>query len=534
VVAGDITPELAPISYGADMDDALRSLTEIISRDEDLSARYPARWLAIKLLEQDENLLDEVKGSPLEEEILRVVQRADTRMEKIYGEPPENIISDYRFGFISGVCRQAVQMVVHDRRTVTDKIDKVVTNRALGPVILLGVLYGIYEFVFWASEKPVEWFEAFFGWMGGLAEAALPDGLVKSMLISGVIDGVGGVLGFVPLILFMFFAIAILEDSGYMARMAFILDRAFKFFGLHGSSVLSLIVSGGISGGCAVPGVMAARTLKSSKERLATILVAPLMNCGAKLPVYALLIGAFFTANMGRMMFLLTLVSWSLALLTALVLRKTVLKGPAAPFVMELPPYRLPTMKGLLIHSWERTWMYIRKAGTVILAISVLLWALMTFPRLPAESAAKYEGSEARAAAALKHSVAGRIGTGLEFFTKPLGFDYRTNIALVGGFAAKEVVVATLGTAYSLGDVDPEETKSLSQRLAEEPGFNPLVAFGLMLFVMLYSPCFVTVVVMKKETGGWKWPIFAMVYTTLFAYVVALVVVQGGRLLGLG
>jgi ferrous iron transport protein B len=178
--------------------------------------------------------------------------------------------------------------------------------------------------------------------------------------------------------------------------------------------------------------------------------------------------------------------------------------------------------------------MYIRKAGTVILAISVLLWALMTFPRLPAESAAQYESDAARSAAALKHSFAGRIGTGLEFFTGPLGFDYRTNIALVGGFAAKEVVVATLGTAYSLGEVNPEEAKSLSRRLAEEPGFNPLVAFGLMLFVMLYSPCFVTVVVMKKETGGWKWPLFAMTYTTLFAYVVALVVVQGGRLLGLG
>ncbi len=534
VVQGEITPAPAKISYGAEMDDAVTKLSDIIASDESLESRYPAKWLAIKLLEQDEELLEEIQDSPRKEEILEVVNGADARMDKIYGELPENIISDFRFGFISALCRKSVKKVTHERRTITDKIDKVVINRALGPVILFAILYGIYQFVFWISDAPVEWFETFFGWLGHLAESILPDGLVKSLVVSGIIDGVGGVLGFVPIILFMFFAIAILEDSGYMARIAFIMDRALKFFGLHGNSVLALIVAGGISGGCAVPGVMAARTLKSSKERLATILVAPFMNCGAKLPVYVLFIGAFFASKKGEMMFLLTLISWSLALMAAWILRKTILKGPSAPFVMELPPYRLPTLKGLLIHSWERTWMYVRKAGTVILAISVLLWALMTFPRMDGADLARYKTQEARATAMLKHSIAGRIGTGMETLTRPLGFDYRTNIALIGGFAAKEVVVATLGTAYSLGEVNPEGTDSLSQRLAREPGFSPLKGFALMLFVMLYSPCLVTVAVMKKETGGWKWPLFAMVHATALAYLVALVVVQGGRLLGLG
>lgn len=313
------------------------------------------------------------------------------------------------------------------------------------------------------------------------------------MIISGVIDGVGGVLGFVPLIMFMFFGISILEDSGYLARVAYMLDRAFRAFGLHGNSVMAFIVSGGIAGGCAVPGVMASRTLKSPREKLATMLTVPFMNCGAKLPVMALLVGAFFAEYEAVMMLLITLIAWGGALLTARLLRSTVISGPATPFVMELPPYRLPTFRGLFIHTWERTWQYIKKAGTVILAISILLWVLMTFPGLSDRDAQQFEQqrqaihrnapatllmelersaedesfalSEAAAELqsslssidrkeeelTLRHSAAGRVGTALESVSRFAGFDWRTNIALVGGFAAKEVVVSTLGTAYSLG-----------------------------------------------------------------------------------
>ncbi|MCG8620054.1 MAG: ferrous iron transporter B, partial [Desulfobacterales bacterium] len=342
-----------------------------------------------------------------------------------------------------------------------------------------------------------------------------------------------------------FLGISFLEDSGYLARMAFMLDRVFRMFGLHGASVMAFIVSGGIAGGCAVPGVMAARTLKSPKERLATLLTVPFMNCGAKLPVYALLVAAFFAENQARVMLILTLISWTGALLVARLLRSTVIKGEATPFVMELPPYRLPTLKGLLIHTWERTWQYMKKAGTVILGISIVLWAMMTFPGLdettltqfeakrsavtdnvsPAvlneieaaegdeglsetalavkEDLALIDGEEAQAA--LKNSVAGRIGVALESISSLAGFDWRTNIALVGGFAAKEVVVSTLGTAYSLGEVDPEENTSLAERLQSAPGWGPLTAFSLMIFTIFYAPCFVTVVCIARETGSWKW-----------------------------
>jgi len=430
----------------------------------------------------------------------------------------------------------------------------------------------LYHFVFVYSEWPVSILESFFGWMSGLAEVWLPEGLLKSMIISGIIDGVGGVLGFVPLIMFMFFGISILEDSGYLARVAFMLDRVFSIFGLHGSSVMPFIISGGIAGGCAVPGVLATRTLKSGKERLATLLTVPFMNCGAKLPVYALLVAAFFSKHEAAFMFFLTLTAWAGALLTAKVLRSTIIRGEASPFVMELPPYRFPTLKGLLIHSWKRTWQYIKKAGTIILAISILLWAMMTFPRMPEdklqvldqsrnqilstasaevlreiETSASVENlspraqsfmeqlrnEDARAAeAALRYSFAGRLGTALERISRWAGFDWRTNIALVGGFAAKEIVVSTLGTAYSLGGVDADNSQSLSQTLSNSPNWRPLTALALIFFVMFYSPCFVAVACISKEAGSWKWGAFSMIFNTLLAFILACIVFQVGTALG--
>jgi ferrous iron transport protein B len=298
---------------------------------------------------------------------------------------------------------------------------------------------------------------------------------------------------------------------------------------------MAFIVSGGIAGGCAVPGVMATRTLRSPKERLATLLTVPFMNCGAKLPVYALLVAAFFTDHRAQVMLIITLISWGGALLVAKLLRSTVIQGPATPFVMELPPYRLPTFKGLLIHTWERTWQYIRKAGTVILGISIILWAMMTFPQLDAGKAAQLNSGDGSAvvsepmapeAAALKHSIAGRMGTALESVTRYAGFDWQTNIALVGGFAAKEVVVSTLGTAYSLGEVDPEDSTSLARRLRTADGWGPVTAFSLILFTIFYSPCFVAVVCIVRESGSWKWGVFSMVFNTLLALSLSTVFYQ--------
>jgi ferrous iron transport protein B len=457
-----------------------------------------------------------------------------------------------------------------DRLHLSDKVDKVVTNRFLGPLIMLAILFGLYQFTFTYSEVPVAWFEAFFGWLGDTVSSQLPDGMLKSMIISGVIDGAGGVLGFVPIIMFMFLGIAVLEDSGYLARVAFMMDRIFRIFGLHGNSVMAYIVSGGIAGGCAVPGVMATRTLKSPRERLATLLTVSFMNCGAKLPVLALLTAAFFSAHQAQVLFSLTLLAWVVALLVAKLFRSTILRGESTPFVMELPPYRLPTFKGLAIHTWERTWQYIKKAGTVILAISILLWAMMTFPGLPeteealyaarqeavlAEYPAELHGQVAaggeitdpaakelnrrlleiesdKAQHGLRNSIAGRMGTTLEKISWLAGFDWRTNIALVGGFAAKEVVVSTLGTAYSLGEVDPEETSSLAQTLADDPGWNPAVAMAMIVFIMFYAPCFVTVVCIVREAGSWKWGLFSMAFNTVFAFGFATVVYQVAKALG--
>ncbi|WP_249620997.1 ferrous iron transport protein B [Desulfuromonas sp. CSMB_57] len=550
IMAGKKMPPLV-ISYGEDVDLALQEMEQEIVTGFSNCA-YPPRWLALKILENDEQILDfcQKENPELYNRLEAIKARLARHISSTLDTCPEAVIADHRYGYIKAILKQGV--ISHnqdqDRLFISDRIDQVVTNRFAGPLIMLAVIMGLYHFTFTYSELPVAWLEGLFGWLSGVAEAGLPDGLLKSLIIAGVIDGAGGVLGFAPIIMFMFFGIAILEDSGYLARVAFMLDRVFRSFGLHGASVMPFIVSGGIAGGCAVPGVMATRTLKSPRERLATLLTAPFMNCGAKLPVFALLVGAFFAQNEARVMLIITLIAWCGALLSAKLLRSTVIRGESTPFVMELPPYRLPTFRGLLIHTWERTWQYVKKAGTIILAISILLWALMTFPGLPETrqeafeqqretvTAAAAEDMEEQllridaqeAEAALRHSIAGQIGTAMESVTSLAGFDWRTNIALVGGFAAKEVVVSTLGTAYSLGEVDPEETGSLAATLAKDPNWNPVVAFALIVFTIFYAPCFVTVVCIAREAGSWKWGAFSIVFNTAIAFGLAVLVYQIG------
>lgn len=562
------------LSYGKDIDGVLDEMEEIITEAKLLTDKYPARWIGLKFLENDQQVIDksEEENIDVAARLGQIVSRVKKHLLVTLNTHPEAVIADYRYGYIKSVLQDGIvtRSFDNDRLFITDKIDAVLTNRFLGPVIMLAILLGLYKFTFTYSEIPVGWFEAFFGWLAGTADQMLPDGYLKSLVISGIIDGVGGVLGFVPIIAFMFFGIAVLEDSGYLARVAYMMDRVLRVFGLHGSSVMSYIVSGGIAGGCAVPGVMAARTLRSKNERLATILTAPFMNCGAKLPVLALLIAAFFQNGQSQMMFALTLVAWIGAVLVAKFLRVTIIRGESTPFVMELPPYRLPTFQGLLIHTWERTWQYIKKAGTVILAISVLIWAMMTFPEMPGQQRQNFEiqrheilasytpdirvevasenrgGDLSESAAqlkeellvidnkeseqALKYSLAGRIGTALERVSQYAGFDWRTNIALVGGFAAKEVIVSTLGTAYSLGEVDAENSGSLSETLASKPGWNKVVGLAVILFVMFYAPCFVTVVCIARETGSWKWGLFSMAFNTVFAFILAVTVYQVGML----
>jgi ferrous iron transport protein B len=622
--------EPAVITYGRDVDQSIGEIEDLLRSGLAAEGKYPLRWLAIKCLEGDSQVLGflerEMGPGP---EIENVCTRTAKHLMSTLEEEPEGIIADYRYGYIAGITKKCLKRRVESRLNLSDQIDRVLTNRVLGPLIMILVLYGIYSVTFYVSEAPVNWLESLFGLVKKGVCLVIPAGYLQSLLVSGVIDGMGGVLGFVPLILFMFLAIAVMEDSGYMARVAYMLDRVLRWFGLHGNSVMALIVSGGISGGCAVPGVLATRTLRDPKERIATLLVVPFMNCGAKLPVYAVLIAAFFPRNRARMLFILTMLSWAFALFAAKIIRATILKGPKTPFVMELPPYRVPTIKGLLIHSWERTWQYIKKAGTIILGISIVLWAMMTFPGLSEKQMAAFAGRESglesaflaspqvkesiggreglerldslyaqyrralresddaalagleesplfpvvrtavsieqgkgtaaihdkanlavaeqyvqlrkgmhemtarRQQAMLDRTVAGWMGRALEVVTRPLGFDYRINIALVGGFAAKEVVVSTLGTAYSLGEIDPEAADSLSQRLKNDSHWNPLMAFTLLVFIMLYVPCFATVLIMSKESS-WRWAAFSIGFNLVTAYIVALLISKGGGLLGLG
>jgi ferrous iron transport protein B len=548
------------ISYGPDLDPVLDEMEKLIEAKGFLTDKVPARWTGIKYLENDEDVIN--KGRSTDAEVSATLEALSrdvaAHTQKTLKAQPDALIADHRYGFIAGMIKDVVSYPVldADRISRSDKMDRVLTHTILGPLIMLGIVYLIYVVTFSVGEIPMGWLESLFGWLSDAVSSSLPEGHLRSLLVSGVIDGVGGVLGFVPLIMFMFLMISALEDSGYIARMAYMLDRVFKIFGLHGTSVLPFIVSGGIAGGCAVPGVMATRTLRSPKEKLATIFVAPYMTCGAKVPVFLMLTSAFFPENAAAVMLTITLGAWAMALIVARLLRSTIIKGESTPFVMELPPYRMPTLRGVLIHTWERTWEYAKKAGTIILGISILIWAMMTFPQLPEERVAAFEAQRApitaqlgaldenapeeaitaledliaeidnvEAEESIHHTVAGRIGTTLEPISELAGFNWRTNIALTGGFAAKEVIVSTLGTAYSLGEVDPEDTDTLAQKLVSDPAFTTASAIALIIFTMLYAPCFVTVVAMARESS-WTWAAYSVVGSTTLAFALAVAAYQ--------
>lgn len=550
------------LSYGTDLDVALAEMEKKIVGAGLLAGRYHPRWTAVKLLEGDEEIHKEaLEADPkTTAELDAIRKKVAEHVRGTLNANMEAIITDYRYGYIRGLLRDGIvrQDPGKDRLALTDKLDKVLTNTFLGPLIMIGVLFFVFQLTFALGAYPQGWVEDSFGRLGEFFDVTLPDGLAKSLIVDGLIAGVGGVVSFVPLILIMFALISFMEDSGYMARVAYMMDRIFRFFGLHGASVMPYIISGGIAGGCAIPGVMATRTLRSPKEKLATLLTLPYMTCGAKLPVFLLLAGAFFPENAAMVMFLVMLAGWVAALLVARLLRSSIVKGQATPFVMELPPYRLPTLFSLLLHCWERAWMYLKKAGTVLVAISIVIWASMTFPGLDPQLAAPYEqkiealtgqvealpqDSEERKALEdelgqvkddlseeeLAYSIAGRLGRFVEPVTRPAGFDWRTDIALLAGIAAKEAVVATMGTAYSLGEVDAEEAEPLAERLKADSSWSKATALSLMLFVLLYSPCFVALVVIRQEAGNWGWVAFSILFNTALAYAAAVAAYQAGR-----
>ncbi len=519
-----------PVDYGEEINAELEKICGLIKKETGLMAGYPAAWIGIKLLENDlwvTKIVAQLAGGG---QILLQCEKSRNHLKKHFSDDPEVIIADKRYGFISGVCTQALKRTVEARHDLSDKIDKVVLNRFLGFPIFAAVMYVIFKFTFTFSGPVVGWFETLFEQAGEFASSVIPEGMTQSFVVDGIIGGVGGVLVFFPLVLFMFFAIAFFEDSGYMARAAFVMDRLMSKFGLHGKSFLPLMIS---TNGCAVPGIMASRTLDNKKDRLITMMVTPFMICGAKLPIFALFIGAFFPVEQGaNLMFLMYTLSVALAFGSAWALKKFVFKSEASHFVMELPPYRIPTIQGLLLKMWERGWLYIKKAGTIILLVSVIIWAGFTFPQIEPEEGM---GEEVAASAQMEQSIAGRIGKFVEPAVRPLGMDWRGGVVLLAGISAKEVVVSTMGTIYSLGEIDPEEAEPLKEALQKDPDWSPLKALSFLIFCLVYLPCFVAMAVFYRESGpSMKWTLFLIFWTTVMAWAASFIVYQGGRLLGWG
>jgi ferrous iron transport protein B len=473
------------------------------------------------------------------------VDEAIEWIEKHFGKDAEIVISEQRYGYIHGAVTEALTILRQPDFSVTQTIDKVFMNRVLALPIFLGVLWLVFQLTFSIGAYPQEWLENFFSFLANVFNTRLPDGPLRSLVVDGVISGVGGVLSFVPLIVILFFLLSILEDLGYMSRAAFAADKLLHSFGLHGQSVFPMM----LGFGCSVPAVMSSRTLKSKRDRLITVLVTPMMSCGAKLPIHLLFAAAFFPKNAGNMVMLIYACGVALALASAFLLRKTILKGGPTPFVMELPPYRLPTLRGVLWHVWEKTLSYIKKAGTIILASAILVWAITSFPAYQlkdsgrAAAAVRFiaENPEAgeddinahietlEADGLLEHSIAGRIGKAIEPVFHPLGFNWRMSIATITGFAAKEVVVSTLGILYRVGAEADEEDTSLREAIAADTGLTPLAGFVFMLFMLLIPPCFAALATIKAELG-WRWLGFEFLFLLAAGWVVSFIVYQAGSL----
>jgi len=510
------------INYGKEIEDELSKLSCSLKDTQSLTKQYPIRWLAIKLIEGDKDMLDFVKTKVGTSEILKQSTLSRNHIKSIFADDPETIIADRRYGFINGMLHEVITNTAESHLKVSDMIDRVVVNRIAGIPIFLGIMWLMFKAIFVLSERPMEWIEYAQTIVAAFISGFLPEGsFIQGLIVDGMIGGVGSVLVFVPIIFMLFLCMSILEDSGYMARIAFIVDKFMHKIGLHGRSFIPML----LGFGCNVPAIMATRVIESKKDRLTTILINPFMSCGAKLPIYTLLIGAFFSKSIsGNVLFSLYLLGFVMAVLMAKLLRKFVFIGESAPFVMELPPYRMPTIRGLFTHMWERGWLYIKKAGTVILLGCILIWSLSALPL--------------HAQGDLSKSYIARVGRFIEPVIKPLGFDWKIGTALISGIVAKEIVVGTLGVLYGAEEGEDNRPTSLRNALREDryPDgrrvFTPLIAYALMIFVLLYIPCLSTAAVIRKESGSWGWMFFSISYSTFLAWLAAFIVYQGGRLLG--
>ncbi len=528
IASGPQQPVPTSVHYGPDIERELEKICNLLEK-ADMPSFPSTRWFAIKLLENDD-VVQEDLGEYVEDlaPILAQAAAARQHLTRELGDEPDVLLADHRYGYISGACQEAVRSTVELRHTVSDQIDLVTTHRVLGIPIFLGMMYLVFKLTFTLSAVPMHWIEMFFDWLGQSISSLWPagsDSAVQSLLVDGIIGGVGGVLVFIPVIFFLFLAIAILEDSGYMARAAFLMDHIMTKIGLHGKSFIPML----LGFGCTVPAVLATRTLENRRDRLTTMLVLPLISCGARLPIYALFIPAFFPEKLqAPVLWSMYLIGITLSVALAKLLRSTIFRGETMPFLMELPPYRLPTWRGALIHTWTRTWLFIRKAGTVIVAFSALLWLLTSYPEPPPEKLHNLN-AEQSVSTELAYSVAGRIGRSLEPVMEQVGFDWKTTTAMIGAFAAKEIFVAQLGIIYAVND---EVNEPLREVLKRE--FNSLQALCIMLFCLISMPCVATFAAVWRESGSWKWPVFQLIGLTVLAYTITFSVYQIGRFFEIG
>jgi len=501
------------IDYGKEIEEELGKMEALIGASPEIARKFSSRWLAVKLLEGDESIIKEVNkhAGAASKKLLAQREESLRHLEGTIGDDIESLFIERRYGFIGGLVRKTVtrRHTLEEKLSTSDKIDRIVTNRYLGIPIFLLAMWGVFKFTFMLADPLIGYIEVFFEWLGEMAGGTIANELIASLVVDGIIGGIGSVLVFIPPIFLLFFFISILEDSGYMARAAYIMDRFMQSLGLHGKSFIPMI----IGFGCNVPAIMATRTLENKKDRLVTILVNPLMSCAARMPVYVLFAGAFFSANQGTVIFSLYVLGIVLAIIMAKVFRTFLLPGETSLFVMELPPYRVPTLKGTFIHMWERGSAFVRKAGTIILGVVVLVWALATFPW-----GVEYASQE---------SLLGSLGSLIAPILKPLGFgNWEAASALIFGLLAKEVVVGTLGVVYGTGEAGLVE--------AIQQMWTPLSAYAFMAMTLIYIPCVATIGAIKKETNSWKWTGFAIGYSLVLGWLVAFIVYQGGKFFGLG
>jgi len=545
------------VNYGAEIEQSIRAIQKEIKEDGQRNRNYSTRYLSVKLLEADQPTLHFLKQSPRFGWIKETADREAKRLEQMMGDHSETLIADAKYGFIAGALRETYKPAAQVRRDQSREIDKVLTHKIWGFPAFIFFIWLTFQATFTLGGYPMDWMEAGIGWIGNLIGTHLPAGPLNDLLVDGIVGGVGGVIVFLPNILILFFFISLMEDSGYMARAAFIMDKLMHKMGLHGKSFIPLIMGFG----CNVPAVMATRTLDNRSDRLLTMLIIPFMSCSARLPVYVLLISAFFYQYQGALLFLIYLLGIALAVVLGLFFKKTLFAKKEVPFVMELPPYRMPTLRNTTIHMWHKGSQYLKKMGTVILFASILIWALGYYPR-QVEYSNDYEtllaGVEGdptltdtqRAEQSERlllqkeeerqaQSYIGKMGHFIEPVITPLGFDWKVGMSIITGMAAKEIVVSSMGVLYQASLHADENTQSLKEKLQQQTFtrgpktgqkvFSPLVAFGLMIFVLIYFPCVAVVAAIKKE-ANWKWAAFTSVYTTAIAWFAAFAVYQIGSL----